>query len=231
MRKVPLVEGEFYHIYNRGVDKRIIFSDQDDVARFLQSMNEFNTLEPIGSIYENSFAKGQLGSETPKLEETKLVNFVAYCLNPNHFHFILEQVAENGISKFMQRLGGGYTNYFNEKEERSGALFQGVFKSIHINSNEYLLYLSAYVNLNDKAHQLGSETPKLVKSISSWNEYTDMETKNGFCTKDIILGQFSDRRKYEKFARSALESIIMKKAGLKDMEVYLIEPLGSETPK
>lgn len=231
MRKVPFVEGEFYHIYNRGVDKRIIFSDQNDLNRFLQSMNEFNVLNPIGSIYENSFAKDQLGSEAPKLKEAKLVNFVAYCLNPNHFHFILEQVAENGISKFMQRIGCGYTNYFNEKEKRSGALFQGVFKSIHINSNEYLLYLSAYVNLNDNVHQLGSEASKLVKSKSSWDEYIKGRTQDGFCEKDIILGQFKNEREYEKFARNALESILSRKAELKNIEGYLIESLGSEAPK
>ena len=230
MRRVPFVEGQFYHIYNRGVDKRIVFSNQLDVDRFFQCMDEFNVVEPIGSIYENSFIKSQLGSETPKLKK-KLVNFVAYCLNPNHFHFILEQVAENGISKFMQRLGGGYTNYFNEKEKRSGALFQGVFKSIHINSNEYLLYVSAYVNLNDRAHKLGSETPKLVKSKSSWSEYVGTEKQDNFCEKRIILSQFKDKKRYEKFAQSALESILKKKAEMKDFEGHLLEPLGSESPK
>lgn len=157
MRKVPFINGEFYHIYNRGVDKRDIFSNQYDLDRFFQSMDNFNIVEPIGSIYEHSFQNQkkspQLGSSTPKL---KLVNFVCYCLNPNHYHFILEQVSDKGIEKFMQRIGTGYTNYFNEKNKRSGSLFQGRFKASHVASNEYLLHLSAYVNLNDKVHQLGS---------------------------------------------------------------------------
>ena len=156
-RKSSFVIGEHYHIFNRGVDKRIIFSDRYDIHRFFQSMIEFNTVDPIGSLYENSFL--QLGGETPKFGE-KLVNIIAYCLNPNHFHLILEQLKDGGISEFMKRLAGGYTGYFNQKNDRSGSLFQGVFKDVHIDSNEYLLHASAYVNLNDRVHQLGGETPK-----------------------------------------------------------------------
>ena len=168
MRKTNFVNGEFYHIYNRGVDKRNIFSDERDVKRFMQSLDEFNDIEPIGSIYENSSHQA-LGRPTSKsVKRKKLVNFICYCLNPNHFHFILKQLVDNGISEFMKRLGG-YTKYFNEKEKRSGALFQGSFKSIHVNTNEYLLLLSAYVNLNDKVHRgtsLGRWTSKW-KSRSS----------------------------------------------------------------
>ena len=102
IRKTPFVNGEFYHIYNRGVDKREIFMDDFDIQRFFQSMTEFNVLEPIGSIYENSFVDKQLGGGASKLE--RLVNFVAYCLNPNHYHFLLEQVADKGIEKFMHRM-------------------------------------------------------------------------------------------------------------------------------
>ena len=148
IRKVAFVENEFYHIYNRGVDKRTIFSDRNDLDRFFQSMQEFNTIEPIGSIFENSFKKDDGSIKFP------LVKFVAYCLNPNHFHFVLTPIEERGIEKFMHRLGTGYTKYFNEKHSRNGALFQGVFKANHINSNEYLLHASVYVNLNYKVHKL-----------------------------------------------------------------------------
>ena len=117
---------------------------------------------------------------------------------------ILEQLVEGGISEFMKRLGGGYTGYFNQKHDRNGSLFQGVFKDVHIDSNEYLLHVSAYVNLNDRVHQLGGETPKLVKSLSSWEEFTDNKVK-GVCEKDIILEQFKNIDKYKKFALSSLE--------------------------
>lgn len=218
-RKKDFANGELFHIYNRGVDKRVIFSDPSDRDRFFQSLLEFNTVDPIGSIYENSFRR--LGSETPKLSE-KIVNIVAYCLNPNHFHFILEQLVDGGISQFMKRLGGGYTNYFNNKYERSGSLFQGVFKSVHIDSNGYLLHVSAYVNLNDRVHQLGSETPKLVQSRSSWGEYTD-KTVRGTCEKEVILGQFGNVEEYREFALSSLESIIQRKEELKDFDKFMLE--------
>lgn len=208
IRKTSFVKGEFYHIYNRGVDKRNIFEDYKDLERFFESMREFNTIEPIGSLFEKSF-----GGPTIKLKHDKpLVNFLAYCLNQNHYHFILEQVNDNGISEFMKRLGG-YTWYFNNKYGRSGSLFQGTFKSIHINSNEYLLHLSVYVNLNNKVHQLGGFTAK-----SSWNEYIN-EEQNNFCKKDIILKQFNNISEYKNFAKESLKSIHKRK----EIEKLLLE--------
>ena len=218
-RRHAFANDEFFHIYNRGVDKRIIFDDAEDTQRFLQSMVEFNAVEPVGSLYQNSF--NRLSGLTPKLNE-KLVNIIAYCLNPNHFHLILEQLVDGGISEFMKRLGGGYTSFFNVKNERSGSLFQGTFKSILIDSNEYLLHVSAYVNLNDRVHQLSGLTPKLAESRSSWREYTDTSIK-GICEKGIILEQFDSIAEYEKFALSSLESITQKKQDRKDLERLFLE--------
>jgi len=182
----------------------------------------FNTLEPIGSIYEDYYAKKKFGSSTSKSGESdKLVNFVCYCLNPNHYHFILEQVAEKGVEKFMHRLSTGYTKYFNLKYKRSGVLFQGRYKAVHIDSNEYLLHLSAYVNLNDKVHGLGSSTSK-----SSFGEYFgyDKPNKMKFCSnKDVVLGQFKNGREYAEFAKRLLESIKERKKMQKEMKEYYLE--------
>lgn len=211
------VTGEFYHVFNRGVDKRKIFVNQYDVERFLESMQVFNSVSPIGSLYEKSFEK-KLGGETPKSE--RLVNFISYCLNFNHFHFILEQVSDGGISEFMKRMGG-YTWYFNNKYKRTGALFAGTFKSRHIDSNEYLLHLSAYVNLNNRAHQLGGETPKLVRS--SWDEYiggggSKTQSKNDLCDKGIILEQFRNAKEYSAFALESIQDIVERKRMKKEDE-------------
>lgn len=222
MRNISFANGEFYHVYNRGTDKRAVFSDESDVDRFMQSVEEFNTVEPIGSIFENSFnKKHQLGNPTSKSKhgeanERRLVNIVAFCLNPNHYHFILEQLVDDGVSMFMKRLGGGYTKYFNEKHKRSGVLFQGKYKAVHIDSNEYLLHSSAYVNLNDRVHQLGNPTSKLtVKSRSSWGEYTG-ESKSNFCSMGIILEQYKNIGEYKKFALSSLSDIIKRRAQNRD---------------
>ncbi len=223
-RKIQFAEGEYYHIYNRGVDKRSIFDDREDVERFLQCMQEFNVMEPIGSLYENSFRRDQLGGKASKLtiteEDVPLVEFIAYCLNPNHFHFILKQLVDKGIEKIMQKIGTSHTMFFNNKYERSGSLFQGKFKAVHIDSNEYLLHVSSYVNLNDQVHQLGGKASKLVRT--SWGEYTDKGVK-GICEKEIILGQFRNIAEYKDFALSSLESIIKKKQELKSIEDLLIE--------
>ena len=214
MNREPFANGEIYHIFNRGVDKRIIFSDKQDLSRFFRCMILFNSIEPIGSLYEQSFLLEKEKSEP-------LVKFVVYNLLPNHFHFVLEQVIEGGISEFMKRLLGGYTWYFNKKSKRSGSLLQGTFKSKHIDSNEYLLHVSAYVNLNDKiSGELGGLTAKLGKS--SWIEYVNPDLcieKEKICLgKDIVLEQFNSIKDYKSFALSSLEDIKKNKEKYKDLE-------------
>lgn len=215
MRKIQFANNEYYHLFNRGVDKRKIFLDREDLSRFFQSMEEFNTLDPIGSIFENSRRKNQFGVPVSKVskEQKKLVNFICYALNPNHYHFILKQVAEDGIMKFMHRLGLGYALFFNNKYGRSGTLFEGRYKAVNIDSNEYLLHVSAYVNLNNKIHKIGDRDSK-----TSWEEYADRK-KGGFCEKDIILEQFNNQVSYKEFAESALEYILERR----DMERFLLE--------
>ncbi len=228
MRNVSFVEGEYYHIYNRGVDKRNIFNDKEDLWRLFQSMREFNAVEPIGSIYENSFCKQdpeievQLGNSIPKL-----VEFVAYCLNPNHYHFILTPLIEGGIQKFMHKVGLGYTNYFNEKNDRSGALFQGRYKAVHVNKNNYLLHLCAYVNLNNRIKSEDKEVFDL--SLSSHFEYladsgdARISRDNFICDTKIVSDQFGKKDSYEQFAESSLIDILRRKRQEKELASLLLE--------
>lgn len=211
MRKVQLVDGEYYHIFNRGVDKRDIFLDEEDFSRFIKSMVEFNVLEPIGSIYENSFRKKIRVKDKiskPK-NDTPLVEYIAYCLNKNHFHLIIKQYSEKGIEKLMHRLGLGFTKYFNQKYKRSGSLFQGTFKSVHIESNEQLLYLSAYVNLNNRVHK--TKLGNLV-SKSSWEEFVG-KPKERLCKVEIVLDQFRNVDKYKKIVEETVEEIRSRREG------------------
>src|SRR3989344_6431590 len=181
----PISIGEYYHVYNRGVDKRSIVNDQRDAERFLESIKNFNSIEPIGSLYLLNFNEKQPNNQLSG-ETAKLVEIVCYCVNPNHYHFLLKEIVEGGISEFMKRLGGGYTWYFNNKHKRSGALFQGVFRSVHIKSNEQLLHSSVYVSLNSKVHKISGETAGKVRS--SWEEYMGKTNRN-ICKKGIILKQ------------------------------------------
>ena len=220
MRNTIFSTEEFYHIYNRGVDKRDIFMDSSDVARFLVCMSVFNTEAPIGSIYEYSREESNFGSSAPKSK--KLVNFVAFCLNQNHYHFILEPFVDDGIQKFMHKLSTGYTNYFNEKYKRSGSLFQGKYKAIHISSNQYLLHLSVYVNLNYKVHQGLNKKWMGNLSISSFDEYIG-KTLKSFCVKDIVLEQFRNSKEYRSYCEETLPDILRKKELDKELKYLLLD--------
>lgn len=145
-RKVKFAEGGYYHIYNRGVDKRIIFTNHFDYQRFILLLHVLNTnknLKIRDLLKVNSFG------ELLKIKnEDSLVAIGVYCLMPNHFHLLLTPLIEDGISKFMLKLQTSYSMYFNIKNKRSGALFEGVFKSQHLDTDEYLKYIYSYIHLN-----------------------------------------------------------------------------------
>ena len=212
-RKETFANGEYYHICNRGIEGRNIVMEKRDADRFVVCLAEFNTVEPVGSLYLLSFEikKGK--------SKKKLVDIVAYCLNPNHFHIILRQKVDGGISEFVKRLSGGHAWYFNKKHKRKGPLFQGHFRAKHITNNNHLLHASVYVNLNDLVHQLSGETAKLVRS--SWNQY---ERKvQGICSPNAIVSQFKTRKDYLEFAKDALAGMIEKRAKYKELKEILLE--------
>lgn len=206
MRDIGFNKGELYHVYNRGVDKRIIFNNTGDLDRFFTGIKQFNTQEILGNLVR--------GHEVP--QKDRLVKLIAYCVNPNHFHFILEPIQERGVEKFMHKLSMGYSKYFNTKYKRSGALFQGSFRAKYIDSDEYLLHLSVYINLNHLAHGRGHGVPTL--SRTSWGEYVGDKVGGKICDKKVILEQFKNREAYRKFAESSLKSIVERKMLLEELE-------------
>ncbi|MBU1557801.1 transposase [Patescibacteria group bacterium] len=148
LRKIQFVEGEFYHIYNRGVDKRVIFDDYLDYFRFtvLLYLSNSDNETRVGKYFE----QGSSLSELLNIKRTgnKLVDIGAYCLMPNHFHLLIRERTEGGISTFMQKISTAYSKYYNNKNERTGSLFQGKFKAEYVDSDNYLKYLFAYIHLN-----------------------------------------------------------------------------------
>lgn len=197
MRKTEFAIGEYYHIYNRGVDKREIFSDSQDYFWFLSGLEEFND-EKITKSLGGKIREKKKRSLAP---ETKpLVTIIAYCLNPNHYHLILKEEKEKGITRFMHRLGTSYTNYFNQKYQRSGSLFQGPFQAVHIDSDEYLLYLSAYVNHNHFIHGC-SKDKKEIYPYSSLPDYLKQRKQN-FIKPEIIAQEFKKPEEYLKFSQA-----------------------------
>lgn len=156
-RKTELATDEYYHICNRGTDKREVFSCDDDYLRFLFNCRKFNESTQAAQAAQTPGVLRTPGVDGVGL---RLVEITAYCLNHNHYHFILKQLVDGGISEFMHRVTMGYSKYYNRKNSRSGVLFQGPFKSVHIDTNEYFLYVSAYVNMNHFIHgyDLASKT-------------------------------------------------------------------------
>ena len=143
-RKFTFALGEFYHLYNRGVDKRTIYLNPDDHKRFVELLFLVNSSKSLDfrTVREEVVSVFDFDCGEP------LVAIGAYCLMPNHFHILATPLVEHGLTTFMNKLGTSYSMFFNKKYKRTGALFQGKFKAEHANTDEYLKYLYAYIHLN-----------------------------------------------------------------------------------
>ena len=143
-RQIQIAPEEFYHLYNRGVEKRKIFLCRADYERFEALLYLANQSEPADLKYQGrSFAEiCNVRTGDP------LVEIVAYCLMSNHFHLLVRECVEGGIAKFMQKVTTGYTMYFNKRNGRSGALFEGTYKAKHVSDDRYFRYLVSYIHLN-----------------------------------------------------------------------------------
>ncbi len=149
MIREPFVSGDYYHVYNRGVDKRKVFLDYYDFERFYESMylfNDENFVHPGGRFVDREFLLA--GHEILSFGRKPFVSILAFCLNDNHFHLLLQQILPDGISKFLHRLGMGYANYFNLKHGRKGRLWENSFKAKPIDFEEHLQLLPRYIHLN-----------------------------------------------------------------------------------
>ncbi|MBI2065726.1 MAG: transposase [Candidatus Zambryskibacteria bacterium] len=141
IRAVNFVPGEFYHIYNRGNSKNLIFHDNDDYNRFLKLLYTANATK---NLVIRNFSK--IVYQIEKGE--RLVSIGAYCLMPNHFHILITQTRNGDITKFMHKLCTSYSMYYNNKYKRTGKLFEGKFKSEYADNDQYLKYLFSYIHLN-----------------------------------------------------------------------------------
>ncbi len=227
MRKIKFGPGIICHIFNRGVDKRNIFNSEADMWRFLQGMFLFNeediSLGILRQIEREN--KGRINFNLLKefIEKNKsnrlpLVRIMADCLMPNHFHLILQEIKENGISKFMHRLGTGYTNYFNIKNTRIGSLLEGPFKAVKIDSDEYLKYLLVYINVINPGQLIEPELKE--KGVMDINKVLNFAENYSFSTNPDYLGIrdsiiidkgllgefFNDPIKYRNFTKDVLLS-------------------------
>ena len=192
LRKDPFITGEYYHLYNRGIDKRVIYKSKFDFTRFIVLLAAANSKEPI-RLDNLRHQQYKTYEEILQMErEHPLVSIGAWCLMSNHFHILVRQEINGGITQFMKKLGTGYSMYFNIKHERQGALFGGPFKSKLVDADDnYLRHLFGYIHLNPLDIMFpgwAENTDKPVRQMrdflesyrySSYLDYTGKERAEG----------------------------------------------------
>ncbi len=191
IRTTLFANNYFYHIFNRGVEKRIIFQNDNDFAHFLKILNYY---QRHGT--KPSYSRAREDQIDNVLQREKSIEIISYCLMPNHFHLLLKQLKDDGIMNFIRLISNGYTRYFNTKHHRIGPLFQGAYKATSIETDEQLIHVSRYIHLNPLV-------AFLVKDLKDypWSSYPDYIgiRDDKLINKDELLGFFKSPTEYEKF--------------------------------
>ncbi|MBU3926017.1 transposase [Patescibacteria group bacterium] len=219
MRDVIFLNNHWYHICNRGVEKRKIFIDEGDYERFVCHLYEFNDTKLNPDIsFERRKQKilelvGNLVSDT----RDKFVEIAVWSLVPNHFHLLIRQIKDNGVSLFLHKLGIGYTKGFNKKYERVGSLFQGSFKARLVDNDEYFRYLFYYIlshplelldpQYKEKGTSDYNGAIQFLKSYK-WSAYSDLICNVNFpavINKDFIK-EFFDEGEFKIFMEELVVS-------------------------
>jgi putative transposase len=191
----PYVPNAFYHIYNRGVEKRIIFQDKQDYSVLLSYLKEYllpKNEQKLQEELNNPNLSGERRDEI--LKAMRINNFadeidlLCFCLMPNHLHLLIEQNNANSIDKFMNSVFTRYSIYFNKKYDRVGPLFQGVYKAIQVKNEEYLLGLTRYI------HYQARKRNKKLAQPSSIEAYLGMNNP-GWIKPELVLSYFSKTNK------------------------------------
>ena len=228
MRKEPFGVGDYVHVFNRGNRKMEIVRDYSDRWRFLQALRFFNDSNSSQNILRKlSLSKSdsdrsdrpdsvfKMGWPSDWPDKDPLIKIMCYCLVPNHFHLLLKEIREKGISRFMQKLGTGHTNYFNIKYQEAGSLFQGGYKARVIRNKNYLMYLSAYIQVINVLELFPGGIPSAIKNLdkalkfvqdypfSSYPDYIGLR-KSLFIDKDTLGEIFPKPEDYKKFVREAI---------------------------
>lgn len=187
--------GSVYHLYNRGVAKQSIFLGSEDRERFLLTAAYYIEAAPIGKLANLPMEQRFFLDATPATQP--LIDVIAYCLMPNHFHLLVRQIRDNGVSTFMRRALNSYTRAFNARHRRVGPVFQGVYQAVGIESNEHALHVSRYIHLNPFV-------AKLVDVPSyRWSSYDQTLTAQDsrLCQASYLVELAGSGKRYQEFVR------------------------------
>ena len=201
-RKVIFANDQYYHIFNRSINKEPIFIKQRDCQRALETLGYYRfDNPPIRLSYFLAFGPDKRLEIARALSNNtkKIVDITSFTFMPNHFHFLLKQNVNKGISKFLALFQNSYTRYFNTKNTRSGHVFQGQFKAVRVEDDEQLLHLNRYIHLNPHTSYVVKTFSELKQyPYSSLPEYLNNQ-KNSLCNIQEVLSHFSSIKKYEDF--------------------------------
>lgn len=221
--KRNFIAGNIYHVINRGVDKRPIVMDDEDRFRFIHDLFEFNDTKPINNgtylFHQNPKVIARPYIEVERKPREFLVEILAFCLMPNHYHLLLRPRFDGAVSVFMKRLNMGFSRYFNEKYERAGALFQGRFKGIQIVEEAHFVHLPYYIHFNPLDLKTPEWRKRELKNPATairfleeyrWSSHLDYLGKKNFPSvtqREFLLDFFGGTKGYEDRVKSWLENL------------------------
>jgi len=215
VKREQIVAGNIYHVLSRGVDKRNIFLNDDDYLRFTENLSRFNN-EDFNSeaISWRPGHYGALGANNDKRES--LVDLLAFCLMPNHYHLLIRPIFDDGLSKFVQKMNHGYAQYFNRKNNRQGTLFESRYKIVPIISEAHFTHIPYYIHFNPldligsgwRKNEIGDMNTEL-RFIDSyrWSSHLDYSGTRNFpsvTSREFLLNRFGDPDGYKKSVRDWL---------------------------
>lgn len=206
-RRVVFACGEVYHVFNRGVELRPTFTDKREFLRAFLTADFYRFSKPSLSLSGALFLNSQDRSEffhRLKSEGSKLVEIISYCFMPNHFHFLLKQNLDGGVSRFVNNFSNSYTRFFDAKNGRIGPLFQGIFEAVRIETDEQLIHVSRYIHLNPTVSFLVDESKLDTYPWSSFPEYLGLATEE-ICNKPVVLDQFPSPQSYRAFVHDQVD--------------------------
>lgn len=199
-RKITLTTGFIYHVFNRGLDKRTTFHTKKEFERAVETLRFYQNSKP--TIKFSSFLNLTLEDKLLFLNQAnsspKKTTILAYCLMPNHFHLLLKQNEDKGISKFMSDFTNSFTRYYNTKHKREGPLFQGIFKAVHVETTEQLLHISRYIHLNPYVSSLTESQNLHTYPWSSYKYYLEDIPHRTVDTLPVI-SHFKNKEEYSEF--------------------------------